>query len=95
MFHVYPDIQVEYSFLSETEHGVLDEGIHKFKDYRALEIVEYMHEERAYKETESGRDYTVSFGVGDSGVVDNVWEYGSDKTRVSFIVHRMSIIRTR
>ena len=54
MLHVYPSECVDYSLLSETERTVLDAVIDKFKDYKASEIVEYMHEERAYTETENG-----------------------------------------
>ena len=54
MLHVYPSEQADYSPLSKTERGALDAVIGKFKDYKASEIVEYMHEERAYKETENG-----------------------------------------
>lgn len=54
MLHVYPSEQADYSLLSKTEREALDAVIDKFKDYKASEIVEYMHEERAYKETENG-----------------------------------------
>ena len=32
----------------------MDKVIAKFKDYKAKDIVDYMHDERAYKETKSG-----------------------------------------
>lgn len=54
MLHVYPNERADYSLLSEEEKGVLDAVIRKFKECKASEIVEYMHEERAYKETENG-----------------------------------------
>ncbi len=54
MLHVYPNERADYSLLSEEEKSVLDAVIRKFKECKASEIVEYMHEERAYKETENG-----------------------------------------
>ena len=40
--------------LSDGEKAILDKVITKFKDYKAKEIVDYMHDERAYGETKSG-----------------------------------------
>lgn len=54
LLHVYPNHNVDYSILNDTEKTILDDVIKKFKDYKAAEIVNYMHEERAYKETASG-----------------------------------------
>lgn len=54
MLHVYPNKNVKYSILDEEERAVLDAVVKKFKIYKASDIVDYMHEERAYKETESG-----------------------------------------
>lgn len=54
MLHVYPSENVDYTLLRKEEKKVLDRVIYKFKDYKASEIVEYMHEERAYKETVNG-----------------------------------------
>lgn len=54
MFHVYPDKNMDYSILSKNEKAVLNKVIAKFKDYRATDIVNYMHEEKAYKETLAG-----------------------------------------
>ena len=51
MLHFYPDRQQDYSVLTLNDRIVLDAVIEKFKDARAKEIVDYMHEERAYKET--------------------------------------------
>ena len=36
------------------EKNILDVVINKFRDFKASEIVGYMHEERAYKETSNG-----------------------------------------
>lgn len=54
MIHVYPTIGMDYSILREDEKGILDKVIDKFKDYRTKNIVDYMHEERAYTETSPG-----------------------------------------
>ena len=40
--------------IGDGEKEILDAVIRKFKDYKAFEIVNYMHEERAYKETSNG-----------------------------------------
>lgn len=54
MLHVYPSKNADYSILSNEEKNILDVVINKFKDFKASEIVGYMHEERAYKETSNG-----------------------------------------
>lgn len=54
MLHVYPSRDVDYSILSDEEKAILDKVITKFKNYKASDIVNYMHEEKAYKETASG-----------------------------------------
>ena len=54
MLHVYPTVDMDYSVLTDEEKTILDKVITKFKDYKAKEIVDYMHEEKAYEETKSG-----------------------------------------
>ena len=54
MLHVYPTKGMDYSILSEDEKKTLDKVIGKFKNYKAKEIVDYMHEEKAYLDTKSG-----------------------------------------
>lgn len=54
MLHVYPSRNADYSILSNEEKEVLDKVIQKFKNFKASEIVDYMHDERAYKETSNG-----------------------------------------
>ncbi len=54
MLHVYPDPHADYSILDSSEKEVLDAVTARFRSARASEIVEYMHEERAYKETVQG-----------------------------------------
>lgn len=54
MLHVYPTANMDYSVLDDKEKVILDKVIGKFKDYKAKEIVDYMHDERAYKETNPG-----------------------------------------
>lgn len=45
--------------LSKNEKAIIDTVIEKFKDYRSSEISNYMHEEKAYKETNP--DEIISF----------------------------------
>lgn len=54
MLHVYPTANMDYSVLSDREKAILDKVIAKFKDYKAKDIVDYMHDERAYVETKPG-----------------------------------------
>ena len=54
MIHVYPTPGMNYSVLSKKEKSVIDRVIDKFKDYKTKDIVKYMHEETAYKQTSSG-----------------------------------------
>lgn len=54
MLHVYPTADMDYSVLLDKEKAILDKVITKFKDYRAKDIVDYMHDERAYRETKPG-----------------------------------------
>lgn len=54
MLHVYPSKGIDYSILSDKDRIVLDAVIRKFKNYKAKEIVDYMHAEKAYLETNPG-----------------------------------------
>lgn len=54
MLHIYPSQNKDYSVLSVEDKTILDAVIAKFRNYKAAEIVEYMHEEKAYKETSAG-----------------------------------------
>lgn len=54
MFHVYPSKGMDYSVLSDKDKAILDTVIKKFKNYKAQEIVDYMHEEKAYRGTKPG-----------------------------------------
>ena len=54
MLHIYPTEGMDYSVLSAEDRKVLDTVIRKFKNYKAKDIVDYMHEETAYKDTKSG-----------------------------------------
>lgn len=54
ILHVYPTVGMDYSILSDREKAILDKVIEKFKNYKAKDIVDYMHEEKAYKETNAG-----------------------------------------
>ena len=54
MLHVYPSEHADYTILSSEEKTILDTVIRKFRDFKAAEIVNYMHEEKAYRETSNG-----------------------------------------
>lgn len=51
MLHVYPVANMDYSVLTDEEKVILDKVIIKFKDYKTKDIVDYMHDEKAYIET--------------------------------------------
>lgn len=61
MLHVYPNPNIDYSILSSEEKEIVNRLIKKFKDFKASDIVTYMHEERAYKETMNGA--VIPFGL--------------------------------
>ena len=54
MLHIYPTANTDYSVLTDREKSILDKVITKFSAYRAKDIVEYMHKEKAYTETRPG-----------------------------------------
>lgn len=54
MLHIYPTAGMNYSVLSDGDKVILDKVIKKFKNYKAKDIVDYMHEEKAYTHTDSG-----------------------------------------
>lgn len=54
MLHIYPTDGMNYYILSDRDKAILDNVIEKFKNYKAKDIVDYMHEEKAYKETNAG-----------------------------------------
>lgn len=51
IFHIYPSPNLDYSVLNIQDKSILDKVISKFIDYNTKDIIEYMHEEKAYKET--------------------------------------------
>lgn len=55
MLHVYPSENVDDSILSADDKRILDMVIEKFRYFKAKEIVDYMHEEKAYTETHPGQ----------------------------------------
>ncbi len=54
MIHVYPIANMDYSVLTDEERIILDKVITKFKDYKTKDIVDYMHDEKAYIDTKPG-----------------------------------------
>jgi len=51
-YKILPNAEVNISNFTLEELNILEMIASKFKDYRAKEIVDYMHQEKAYKETE-------------------------------------------
>ncbi len=61
MIRILPIEDMDYSVLNKDEIAQLDKVIEKFKTYKAKDIVDYMHKERAYKNTNSGE--VISFSI--------------------------------
>lgn len=53
-YHFMPNEKLNMDCLLDNEIDILDRVISKFKSYSAQDIVDYMHAERAYKETKDG-----------------------------------------
>ena len=51
VFHFYPNTTIDKDYLSEDDKKILDRVIKKFGTFSAKRIVEYMHKEKAYAET--------------------------------------------
>lgn len=60
-YKILPLEDIELSKFTPEELDILQVLSLKFKDLRAKEIVDYMHEERAYKETQQNQ--IISYGV--------------------------------
>lgn len=54
IFHIYPSEGMDYSIISNEEKNILDEVILKFRSFKTKDIIDYMHQERAYQETSLG-----------------------------------------
>ena len=54
-YHFYPNENLNENILSKEEKSVLDTVLHKFKHWKSDEIVNYMHAEIAYKNTDPGQ----------------------------------------
>lgn len=54
MLHIYPSKGMDYAVLTDEDRSILDDVIKKFKDYKAKDIIEYMHGETAYTKTKAG-----------------------------------------
>lgn len=51
IYHIVPNKDYEESSLSKEEKEVINIVLNKFKDFNTAQIVEYMHNEKAYKNT--------------------------------------------
>ena len=61
IFHILPNKNYEGEKLSKQEKEVIDTIIDKFKDFNTNQIVEYMHNEKAYRETNQTQVIDYSF----------------------------------
>jgi putative zinc finger/helix-turn-helix YgiT family protein len=59
ILHIYPCEKADYSLLSGEERAILDRVIEKFRNWNTQDIVNYMHNETAYRETVT--DEIISF----------------------------------
>ncbi|WP_455018072.1 type II TA system antitoxin MqsA family protein, partial [Oribacterium sinus] len=64
MLHIYPSIGMDYSILTDEDRRILDDVIKKFKDFKAKDIIEYMHKEMAYTKTKAGEIIPFSLARG-------------------------------
>lgn len=53
-FHIFTKEGIDMSCITEEDKMILDRVINKFKNFNTKDIVEYMHDEIAYKETRNG-----------------------------------------
>ena len=59
-FHIHPSsLFVDYSVLTQDEIDILNRVVKKFKDYTGAECADYMHKEKAYRDTKE--DEIISF----------------------------------
>ena len=61
IYHIIPNNDYEVKKLSRKEKDVIDLVINKFKNFNTKQIVEYMHNEKAYKETNQTQVIEYSF----------------------------------
>lgn len=54
-YRIHPNDKLDLSHLAKEEREIMDCVAAQFKDYKAHEIVDYMHEEASYKNTEYGQ----------------------------------------
>ena len=63
-FRIFPNDNIEDSVLSEEDLKVIDDVLDKFKSYNTQELVDYMHQEKAYINTVPSE--IISFKYADS-----------------------------
>lgn len=59
-YHILPNDKIDLSIIDAYEMDILDQVINKFRYFNANDIVKYMHEERAYIETQDGKEIPFS-----------------------------------
>lgn len=59
-YHILPNDIIDLSIIAANEMDILDQVINKFRNFKANDIVKYMHEERAYLETQDGKEIPFS-----------------------------------
>ena len=63
-YHILPNNNIDFSFIDAHEMDILDQIINKFRNYKASDIVDYMHHEIAYLETIDGQEIPFSLAKG-------------------------------
>lgn len=59
-YRILPNDKMDLSIIDANEMDILDQVINKFRNFHTSEIVKYMHEERAYLETQDGKEIPFS-----------------------------------
>ena len=59
-YHILPNDKIDLSIINANEMDILDQVINKFRNFKAHDIVDYMHQERAYLETQDGKEIPFS-----------------------------------
>lgn len=59
-YHILPNDKIDLSIIDANEMDILDQVINKFRNFKAKDIINYMHEERAYLETQDKQEIPFS-----------------------------------
>ncbi len=62
-YDFYPNNKLDMAILDLNDRGILDKVVYKFESFSTRDIVEYMHKEKAYMETEDMELISYSYGM--------------------------------